>query len=133
MGFFEGVCKNPQITINSLAAINIEKLDADLRAAFSNSYMGLSTRQGDVIVFMAEDTSNADVLAAEQVVETHDATQLTSEQAAEIAEQQVLADMRTANGDNLDLSQFAGENAALQALANKVAWLELEIRDLRGV
>lgn len=122
-----------EISVNSLTSVNIEKLDADLRAAYGSRYAGLSTRRGEVIIFMAEDTPSADVLAAEQVVVNHDPTQLTVEQAAEIVEQEALADVRSVNADNLDLSQFAGENADIQALAQKLAWLELEIRELREV
>lgn len=121
-----------EITVSGLSSINIEKLDEDLRATLGSNYVGLSTRLGEVIVFMADETLEADVLQAQSIVETHDSSQLTAEQAAELAEQEALADARSANTDNLNLGQFAGESAAINALAEKLAWLELEIRDLRG-
>jgi hypothetical protein len=113
-------------------SINIEKLDEDLQAALTNNYIGLSTRFNEVIVFMADETPAADVLQAQNSVETHDPSQLTAKQVAYIAEQQALDDARNANPDNLDLSQFSSESANINALAEKLAWLELEIRDLRG-
>ena len=122
-----------EITVSGLSSINIEKLQEDLQAALGSTYIGLSTRFSEVIVFMADETPEADVLLAQSIVENHDPSQLTAEQAAELAEQQALADVRSTNPDNLDLSQFVAESAAINALAEKVAWLELEIRDLRGV
>jgi hypothetical protein len=122
-----------EITISNLATINIEKLDGDLRSTLSSRYMGLSTRRGEVLVFMADDTPSAAVLEAQTLVENHDSAQLSAEQVAAIAEQEALADARAVNGTNLDTSQFAGESAALQTLANKLLWLEREIRDLQGL
>lgn len=121
-----------ELTINRHNSINIEKLDADLRAVYEANYIGLSTRLSDVIVFMTDETPEEDVLLAQSIVENHDPSQLTAEQEAELARQTALADARSANSDNLDLSQFATESAAINALAERVAWLELEIRDLRG-
>lgn len=45
--------------------------------------------------------------------------------------QQKLSALRQSNGSDLDLSKFAGQSP-LDELAQKVAWLEQEIRDLRG-
>lgn len=114
-------------------SLNVEKLDGDLRAVLGSNYVGLSTRFKEVIVFMADGTPSADVVQAQQLMVDHDPSQLTTEQVAELAEQQALADARKANVDVLDLSQFSGESAVIAALASKVLWLEREIRDLRGL
>lgn len=46
--------------------------------------------------------------------------------------QQKLTQMRNENTVELDVSKFAGEKDIIKQLAQKIAWLELEIQALRG-
>lgn len=48
------------------------------------------------------------------------------------SETQHLRQLRADNPDPMDLSAYDREEALLQALANKVAWLEAEIRQMQS-
>lgn len=122
-----------QISVNSLTSVNIEKLDEDLRASLADKFLGISTRRGEVLVFMADDTPSADVLQAGQLVENHDSRLLTVEQQEEINNWQAIDNARLANSEGLNLSDYDASEALIQNLAQKIAWLELEIRDLRAL
>jgi hypothetical protein len=122
-----------EISVVNLASVNIEKLDADLRTFLSTRYGGLSIRRGEVLVFMADDTPSADVLQVRRMVENHDARQLTTEQAAKIARVQAIDTARTSNSLALNLSDYDASDALIRTLAQKIEWLELELRDLRDL
>lgn len=113
--------------------INIEKLDDDLRAVLTSNYVGLSTRLREVLVFMADATPTADVLQAQRIVENHDPTQLTTDQQSQIVRQQAIDNARITNIEELNLADYAASDGLIQQLAAKIYWLELELRDLRGI
>jgi multidrug efflux pump subunit AcrA (membrane-fusion protein) len=114
-------------------SINIEKLDEDLQAALTTNYIGLSTRFNEVIVFMDDATPSADVLQARSIVINHDPMQLTAEQQARIARQQAIDSARSSNTEALNLADYDAADILIRKLAQKIRWLELELRDLRGL
>lgn len=122
-----------EISISSLASINIEKLDEDLRSNLGEYFLGMSTRRGEVIVFMADDTPSADVLSAGRLVENHDSSLLTLEQQEEISSKQAIDDARISNSQVLILSDYDASDALIRTLAQKIEWIELEVRDLRNL
>jgi alkylhydroperoxidase family enzyme len=64
-----------------------------------------------------------------------DSTWITNAEAdlqANRDQQQELDALRTAHTTQLELSDFTSESAAIQALAQKIIWLEAEVRQLRG-
>ena len=71
--------------------------------------------------------SAAALLAEWAVVQQERAAQAVARQ----QRQQKLDSLRQSNGSDLDLAKFAGQSP-LDELARKIAWLEQEIRDLRG-
>jgi hypothetical protein len=113
--------------------INTSVLDAELRSNLGADYLGLSTRLGDVIVFLEDSASGEVVQEAEAIVLAHDANTLSAEQEAELARQEALATARNAHPLSLDLDDFEASAQDVQTLAGYLAWLELEIRDLRGL
>jgi len=111
--------------------INTPALEAELRGVLGEQYVGLSTYSGNVVIHLLDDTSMEQVQQAEQLVKDHDPSVLTPKQQEEQTRQQRLEDFRAA--DALDLSAYDGATADVQTLAQKIAWLELEIRELRGL
>lgn len=113
--------------------INVPALDAALRSGLGSQYGGLSTYPDAVLVYLGDETPFAQEQQAEQIVIDHDPSILTAGQQAELDQQQALAQFRANNPTALNLSAYDGTAAEVQTLAAKIAWLEREIRDLRGL
>jgi len=112
---------------------NITALDEALENALGENYLGLSAYGGEVRVHLLRETSDADVLQAQQIVHDHDPAQLTMGQQAEITRRQNLLQARADNPALLDTATYAASDPLLQELAHKLNWLEQEIRDLRDL
>jgi hypothetical protein len=119
-----------QITVER-SVTNMSALDVELRAALGDDYLGLNVSVGLVDIYLLDTTTPEHLLQAEQLVVNHDPFVLTPKQQEEQTREQLLEDFRTA--DALDLSAYDGATAEVQTLAQKIAWLELEIRELRGL
>jgi hypothetical protein len=117
----------------SRGSTNVTALDETLRTALGADYLGLSLHAGEVQVHLVDSTPSEQVKQAEQLVINHDPSLLTVEQQAELDEQQALAQLRLDNPTALDISAYDGSNADVQSLAAKIVWLELEVRELRGL
>jgi hypothetical protein len=121
-----------ELTLNK-SLINTVVLDAELRTTLGADYLGLSTRLGEVILFL-EDSASAEIVQEAQAIGlAHDPNVLSEEQQAELARQEALENARNTYAESLDLNEFAASALDVQTLASLVAWLELEIRDLRGL
>ena len=112
--------------------VNIEALAAELQAALGNLSRGMSTGPYGVVVHLDDRATAQQIAQAQTIVENHDPTVLTPEQQARQQRQQRLDDLRDARGGDLDLADYNGQDAAIQTLAQKLAWLEQEVIDLRG-
>jgi hypothetical protein len=111
---------------------NAALLERDLRAMCGEVYVGISTRPGVVTAYLTNDAS-ADLLEpVRKLIEQHDASQLTEEQVKAAVNRAALEAARQTRGDFLNPDAFS-QNALLQQLAAKLAWLEREISDLRGL
>lgn len=115
------------------SSVNVSALDTELRNTLSEQYVGLSERPGTVKVHLMNSASAAQMQQAEQLVLDHNAAALTAEQEAEQTRQQAITQFRSNDAGELDLTAYDGASAEIQALAQKLAWLELEIRELRGL
>lgn len=113
--------------------VNIEALDEALRSMLGAEYSGLSTRPGEVLVYLEDSAATAQAQQAEQMVIDHDASILSASQQARIDNEAALQQARLDNADALNLSAYDSAAAEVQALAQRIAWLEAEIRDLRGL
>lgn len=118
-----------EITIER-SAVNIESLDAELRAALGTSVSGLSVARGRVTVHLADTALDVEVEQARQLVIKHDPAALTPQQQQAQRQAAKLASARQANTADLDTAKFI--DPLLSELAAKVAWLEQEILALRS-
>ena len=114
-----------------IASINIQALDGALRAALSDVFVGLSTGPSSVTVYLTDNASDEQEQQARDIVEGHDPMQLTPEQQAEIERQQQLAELREANSEPFAMGDYDAQPSLIQQMAQRIAWLELEIADLR--
>ena len=108
--------------------VNVELLDAELKAALPDLVHGISSGRGKVVVHMDNDATNADITNAEQIVINHEESGLTAEQQKQQQREIDLAAGRIAYDEPLDPATIT-----LETLATRIAWLEQEIRDLRGL
>lgn len=113
--------------------VNIEALDETIRAALGDVVTGVSTRPGAVVIHLTDAASKSQANQARQIALDHDASILTDEQTAEAARIQKLQTARLANRTELDAEGIGtADLTTLKQVARKVAWMEQEIRDLRG-
>jgi hypothetical protein len=113
-------------------AVNVEALDADLRAALGVLTSGISVGRGQVIVHLLDTATPAQINQARAVVQAHDPARLTPEQQTRAARRARLEQSRQDYGAaELDLTAFTGQSALVRLLAQKIAWLEQEINTLR--
>lgn len=112
--------------------INAELLSAELQAALSSMTSGVSSGPYGVIVHLNDNATAEQIAQARAIVENHDPAVLTPRQEAEQQRQQKLAEMRSSISADLDPADYDGENALIQALAERIAWLEQEVIALGG-
>lgn len=122
----------------TLNGLNRGALNAQLAAALGAIYGGFAdreTRDGFVVtVNLTNAATQADIDQVNALMTNYDPQQLTPEQAArKQREQKLAAARRDYQGAELDPADFAGESALIQTLARKIAWLEQEVADLRGL
>lgn len=101
-----------EITIQR-ETINFEALDGALRAALGEQLVGMSTGPSGVTVYLTDNASDE------------------QEQQAEIERQQQLAELRETNSEPFALGNYDAQPSLIQELAQRIAWLEQEIADLR--
>jgi hypothetical protein len=101
--------------------VNVAKLDADLREVYGDKVYGLSRCGKLVMIHLAD---GADSRLAQQIVDAHDDTVLTP---AQVERAQLEAERETYLAEPIafDITQAD--------LVARVAWLEKEILDLRGL
>lgn len=111
--------------------VNVELLDAQLREVGKDSFYGLSTGRGGVTLYVSEEIEDKAREALMEIARAHDATRLTPQQ-QEAHDRQRMLEWSRADAA-LDLSAYVESSPEIHALAHKVAWLEQELRDLRGM
>jgi hypothetical protein len=121
----------------TLNGLNREALNAQLAAAFGALYAGFAdqeTRTGFVVtVNLTNAATPADIEQLNTFMARYDPATLTPEQQARQQREQKLSEARRDyRGSELNPADYAGENALIQTLARKLAWLEQEIAELRG-
>lgn len=112
--------------------INEESLAADLQAALGTLTSGVSSGPSGVIVYLDDNTTPQQMAEARRIVENHDPAALTPRQQAEQLRQQKLTSLRQSRSTDLDPANYNGELESIQVLAEKIAWLEQEVLDLRA-
>ncbi len=108
--------------------VNVDLLDAELKAAIPDLVIGMSTGRGQVVVHLEDAATGIDIAAAEDIVNVHDETKLTTTQQKVLQREIDLADGRLSYDVVVD-----PQTVTLEELAARIAWLEEEIRDLQNL
>ena len=113
------------IIITDMSGVNLEALDASLRAALGATVAGISLRRAQVIVHLASDASPQQVASARSLVQRHDPLQLsTKQQEDKQREAQIKAahaDALAARKQTVEASDVSGQIALL---TRRIDWLE---------
>src|SRR5687768_9997837 len=105
------------------ASVNIEALDADLRAALGDVSAGLSTNGEQVRVHLTDAATPEQQSLAASIIEGHDPSQRSASQQAEAQRELYLAQVRRDYGaTDLNLTSYDGQPSPIQTLAQKIAW-----------
>lgn len=115
------------------ASVNSAVLESELRTGLGDKFVGFSTGRGMVVVHLTDSVTEDDLALTQSIVTDHDATELTPRQIRQQTRQQAIQTARSQFTQPLDATDYSGESADIQALVNRVIWLEQEIRDLRGL
>ena len=120
--------------------VNVEALDAALRAALGGVVFGISAGPQKVVTYVADDATVQQISLVQTLIEQHDPTLLTPEQQVKLERHEQLEQARALGETNPLLVDGEGYKTvagltddALLRLAQKVAWLEREIMSLRGL
>jgi len=111
--------------------INMDLLDEELRA-LDVPFVGLSHGPGGLRIHMEKGATQADRIAVREVVVAHDASTLTAVQQERAEVNQRLANARANNAQFLQEADFDAADPLIRAVARKLTWLELEVRELRA-
>lgn len=115
---------NVSINVNN---VNLEILTAQARALLSDLVLGASFEGGKAILHLSDNATDADITAATNVILSHDPAERTPEQEQQQESAARLLAMRLANATPLDLAEYTTATPELRRLAEKIAWMELEI------
>ncbi len=119
------------ISIKLDGPVNVEALDAALRAALGAAVIGVSAAADGVRIHLRAETGPDAAAQARSIAVKHDPQALSQRQQAERARgEQLAAARREADDSPLDPDAFA--DARVRALARRVVWLALEIEALRA-
>lgn len=122
-----------EVKINNIAAVNVPALDKALRDVLGATVFGVSYNGEEVTVHLADSATTAQLGQARSIALAHDPTQLTPDQQAEAARKVKLEQTRSDFGAaDIDLAAYGSQPALIQKMAQKIAWLEQEITELRG-
>ena len=113
--------------------INSDALDAELRSALAEKVIGISANGQIVVVHLDDSATEADLIQAESLVLAHDPAQLTPRQQTIQTRRDQLELDRDANITPLNLDDYLLQLPLIRRLAQKIAWLEREIRDIRDL
>ena len=113
--------------------VNIEALDDHLRRRIGDMFKGLSTNGEIVSIHLSDDVSAQAVLLAEELVQEHDPAARSLAQQERYEREMFLEQARYDNAAAINLTMYQDSVEEIRILAQKVMWLEEEIRDLRGL
>lgn len=110
-----------------LKPINIQLLQEELQASLQHLYLGIVTNE-QLHINMADDARWEDGEIALGIVENHDNTKMTAKQAKQANQEATITQGR------LDYTVPLNPNSiTLQELAERIMWLEAEIRHREGL
>ena len=111
--------------------VNLDVLDAHFRQALDVAFIGISTVGEQVVIHVEDSFDNVEEI--QRIVQEHDASELSPRQHTRQQRQAAIQVARQQEEDVLVLTDFSDVDPLVRLLARKVRWLELELRDLRGL
>lgn len=115
-------------------SVNLEQLTDEIQGVIApDDLVGLSARPGRVVIHLRESVKPEQIAQVRTLAAAHDSTQLSARQQAAIQRQVRLRLMRQTHTSPSDPAIYATETPLIRQMAQRLAWLEEEIRDLRGL
>lgn len=118
-------------TIVNMNAVNLEGLDWELRSVLAEQFLGASFNGEQVVLHLADDITDEQVAFARRLTEEHDASHLSPSQQEEEDRTRRLETLRAENLVLLDRNAYDTSSPEIRRLADKIAWLEMEITTRR--
>lgn len=112
--------------------INAESLDYDLKTALGAICSGFVWDGKLLRLVMDEKATKIELALADTIIKGHDPSKLSDAQQKEILQVAQLTQKRDEIGGTKIDEKLFRDNNLLAELAKRMAWLELEVRQLRG-
>jgi tRNA(Met) C34 N-acetyltransferase TmcA len=110
--------------------INFELLDASLRTALGNLYQGMTQSNSALVVHVLGDALRLQALV-EQTLRDHNPNDKTTDQRKQTQQKERLEKFRKRYPTPIDTEEIPALDP--KQLSDRLAWLETEIRDIRGL
>ena len=107
--------------------VNLELLDMEIRSNLGSQFQGASFDGEQVMIYLTDDASDEQIADATHITQEHDSSQLTSSQQETANRAARLEELRVQNTPLLNLADYATAAVEIRRLAEKIAWLELEL------
>lgn len=121
-----------QTIVYQTPVVNLVALDESCRRELGDAFVGISMGNGAVTVYLREDADKPSLTRTRNLLADHHPEQLTTEQAKRAEASQQLAVWRKAYETPLTVADYPTDDQTLQTLIARLAWLEAEVRALRG-
>ena len=106
--------------VRQIETVNLDGLHQTLDAALGKFYHGCAFGDGELRVYLSDDATTDHIMDAINIIETHDVNALTPKQQREAH----LEELRERFQESPD-----SDHITLKELAERVIWLESEIRE----
>lgn len=106
--------------------IQAEALHDTLKAALGQVFVGISQSSAGIRVHVQSEVTREQEQQLQALFAAHNPNELTPRQAARQARQATLASLQAKLQQPLDVQAYANESPLIQALAERIARLELE-------
>lgn len=113
--------------------VNVELLHEEMAIELGDGFAGISTGRDELRVIFNRPLRKKEPERVQQVLDEHDPEKMSERQVREKYRQENLALFRGRyRNTTLDIKSYSDHTAKIQELVERVAWLEMEIRELRG-
>lgn len=107
--------------------VNVAALSEQLSNLSSTEIVGMSVVDDDLILHFSGEATEQFIEQVQALVAAHNPTILTPVQEEALVRQERLEQLREQNRSLLNLADYAQVGSEMLRLAEKIAWLELEI------
>ncbi len=114
-----------EIVISNMQGVNVEALDASLRALPDAAVKGISLRRGSVIVHLGADADDKQAVAIRSLVSGHDPKQPSAaQQAQKTRDEQIKAAHDDARAARQAVADATTLTEQVTLLTRRIDWLE---------